>query len=122
MLAALYPPTHYCESISVLRLEQLPGESHLAFSLGSRMNTPRLPPSIERPTDAAAVFAIWPGTGVPPGSERWAWHEQAMPAPAGMGSTLMVRNVVVPTLTMFAPAVEAAAPRSSSRPAGRSTF
>ena len=69
----------------------------------SRMNTPQLPPSIQRPSDAADVFAIWPGNGVPPGAERWDRQEQAMAPPAGMGSTLMVRNVVVPTLTMFAP-------------------
>jgi acetyl esterase/lipase len=69
----------------------------------SRMNTQPLPRYIERPTDAAGVFAIWPGDGVPPDAKSWDWHEQSMTAPAGMGSTLMVRNVVVPTLTMFAP-------------------
>jgi acetyl esterase/lipase len=58
-----------------------------------------LPAYIERPSDAAGVFAIWPSNGLPPGSEKWTWHEQTMQAP---GSTeRMVRNIVIPTVTMF---------------------
>ncbi len=66
-----------------------------------------LPSYIERPSDAAGVFAIWPGTGVPPGSEEWTWHEQTMqvPMPGSTAATRMVRNVVIPTVTMFNPAV-----------------
>jgi hypothetical protein len=47
----------------------------------------KLPSYIERPSDAADVFAIWPGTGVPPGSEKWTWHEQTMQAPERPGRT-----------------------------------
>jgi hypothetical protein len=36
---------------------------------------------IDRPSDAAGLFAIWPGSGVPPGSEKWTWHEQSMDVP-----------------------------------------
>jgi acetyl esterase/lipase len=47
--------------------------------------------------DAAGVFAIWPG--IPPGSESWTWHEQS----GNRGGNRMVRNVTVPTLTMYKP-------------------
>ena len=48
--------------------------------------------------DAAGVFAIWPGT--PPGSESWTWHEQT----DNRGGNRMIRNVVIPTVTMYNPA------------------
>ena len=51
--------------------------------------------------DAAGVFAIWPGT--PPGSENWTWHEQT----DNRGGNRMVRNVVIPTLTLYKPAAKA---------------
>jgi acetyl esterase/lipase len=51
--------------------------------------------------DAAGVFAIWPGT--PPGSESWTWHEQT----DNRGGNRMVRNVVIPTLTLYKPAAKA---------------
>lgn len=59
-----------------------------------------LPAQIPAPlsSDAAGVFAIWPGT--PPGSEKWNWHEQT----SHRGANRMVRNVTVPTLTMYKPA------------------
>lgn len=60
---------------------------------------------IERPPDAADVFAIWPGSGIPPGSEKWTWHEQTMQAPSTETPGQMVRNVVIPTVTMFKPTV-----------------
>jgi len=65
-----------------------------------------LPSYIERPSDAAGVFAIYPGNGVPPGSEKWTWHEQTMQVPMfeSTAPTTMVRNVVIPTLTLFKPA------------------
>src|SRR6266446_3277592 len=65
-----------------------------------------LPSYIERPSDAASIFAIWPGTGVPPGSEEWTWHEQTMQVPmfGSTAPTTMVRNVVIPTVTIFKPA------------------
>ena len=49
-------------------------------------------------SDAAGVYAIWPGT--PPGSENWTWREQT----EQRGGNRMVRNVVTPTLTMYRPA------------------
>jgi acetyl esterase/lipase len=64
----------------------------------------QLPSYIEQPPDAAGVFAIWPGSGVPPGSEGWTWHEQTTKAPGNGSQNRMVRNVVTPTITMFKPA------------------
>jgi acetyl esterase/lipase len=58
---------------------------------------------IEQPPGAAGVFAIWPGSGIPPGSENWTWHEQSMQAPDSSIPSQMVRNVVIPTVTMFKP-------------------
>ena len=65
----------------------------------------RLPSYIERPADATGVFAIYPGNGVPPGSETWTWHEHSMQVPMFDSSppTHVVRNVVIPTVTMFTP-------------------
>lgn len=61
-------------------------------------------PSDARPADAAGVFPIWPGSGVPPGVEPWTWHEQTLLVPGFAGANGIVRNVVVPTVTMFEPA------------------
>jgi hypothetical protein len=70
----------------------------------STASAQQLPSYIERPPDAAGVFAIYPGTGVPLGSEKWNWHEQTMQVPGFTGPNGMVRNVVIPTVTMFKPA------------------
>ena len=59
----------------------------------------QLPSYIEKPSDAADLFAIYPGKGIPPGSEKWTWHEQTTQVPEGS----MVRNVVIPTITVFKP-------------------
>lgn len=72
------------------------------------MDAQQLPDYIEQPPDAAGLFAIWPASGVPPGAEGWPWHEQAMQAPGNDAPSTMVRNVVVPTVTMFRPADGAA--------------
>lgn len=56
------------------------------------------------PPDATELFVIWPDTGIPPGSEEATWHEQAMQPPGSSIPNEMVRNVVIPTLTMFKPA------------------
>lgn len=53
------------------------------------------------PPDAAEVFVIWPGTGIPPGAEEATWHEQSMQPPGSSIPNEMVRNVVIPTITMF---------------------
>lgn len=65
----------------------------------------RLPPYIERPEDESGLFAIYPGTGVPPGLENWTWHEQTLRSPSisFAGPKGLVRNVVIPTVTMFKP-------------------
>lgn len=80
----------------------------LATAMASGASAQQLPSYVERPPDAAGVFAIWPGTGVPPGAEKSTWHEQTMQAPWGNVPNRMVRNVVIPTITMFKPAAGAA--------------
>lgn len=64
-----------------------------------------LPEYITCPPDAAGVYAIWPGSGVPENSANRTWHEQTMRIPlAGEATqTTLVRNVVIPTVTMFQP-------------------
>ena len=76
------------------------------FEIPDRMSAQHLPSYIERPPDAAGVFAIYPGNGIPPSSEKWTWHEQTMQVPMSGSTALttMVRNVVLPTLTLFQPA------------------
>jgi acetyl esterase/lipase len=76
----------------------------LATLVTSTVNAQQLPSYVERPADAAGVFAIWPGSGVPPGSEKWNWHEQTVQVPGSTAPTRMVRNVVIPTVTMYKPA------------------
>jgi hypothetical protein len=75
----------------------------LAGLVASVVSVQQLPSYIDRPSDAAGLFAIWPGSGVPPGSEKWTWHEQSMDVPGNTSPNRMVRNVVIPTLTMFKP-------------------
>ena len=76
--------------------------------MGSTVKAQDVPPHIERPSDAADIFAIWPGDGVPPGSADWTWHEQTMQAPGSETQSRMARNVVIPTLTMFKPPADSA--------------
>ncbi len=47
--------------------------------------------------DAAGVFPIWPAAA--PGSENWTWKEQ----PGVRNGARMIRNVSMPTLTMYKP-------------------
>ena len=63
----------------------------------------QLPSFIEKPADATGVFAIWPGSGVPADSENWTWHEQTVQVPGGNVPNRMVRNVVIPTVTLYKP-------------------
>ena len=60
----------------------------------------KAPTGDDRPSGAAGVLPIWPGSGVAPGSEEWTWREQT----AGKAPNRMVRNVAIPTVTMFKPA------------------
>jgi acetyl esterase/lipase len=69
----------------------------------SSATSPQLPSYIDRPADAAGVFAIWPGSGIPPGSENATGHEQTTQAGPSGTQNRMVRNVVIPTVTMYKP-------------------
>ncbi len=73
----------------------------LAWTIASAQQA--LPAYIDRAADSAGVFAIWPGSGVPPGSENATWHEQSMQMGTAAAPNRMVRNVVIPTLTMYKP-------------------
>lgn len=53
--------------------------------------------------DAAGVYRIWPGDGVPAGSEGWDWQERTAQIPWTSRARRYTRNVVVPTLTLFRP-------------------
>jgi hypothetical protein len=53
----------------------------LAALVTASVTAQQLPSYIEKPADAAGVFAIYPGSGVPPGSEKWTWHEQSIQSP-----------------------------------------
>ena len=69
----------------------------------SSSSAARIGQSTEAP-DAAGVYRVWPGDGVPPGSESWTWQESTMPLPWAVTDRRLTRNVVTPTLTMFTPA------------------
>jgi acetyl esterase/lipase len=58
---------------------------------------------VEAP-DATEIVRIWPGDGVPPGSEGWTQRESTMQVPWAKRAMRLSRNVVVPTLTVFRPA------------------
>lgn len=54
--------------------------------------------------DAAGIYRIWPGDGVPPGSEDWDWQQSTMTIPWATTDRRLSRNIVIPTLTRFDPA------------------
>lgn len=84
----------FAKSILALLLTMI---NSLSFG---QSGAPRLPAYIEKPADASAIFAIYPGNGIPPGSENWTSHEQVTQSTGDQ----MVRNVVIPTVTVFRPA------------------
>ncbi len=88
--------------ITTITLVLLYAVAGICFGEQPRMaeNARQLPDYIECPPDAAGIFAIYPGP--PPGSENWTWHEQTMPSSKAPGQ--IVRNVAIPTVTMFKPA------------------
>src|SRR6059058_3655629 len=56
------------------------------FEISDLVSAQHLPSYIERPSDAAGVFAIYPGNGVPPGSEaqlrlQWSGMSLFRPSP-----------------------------------------
>ena len=73
----------------------------LAALTATTVSAQELPSYIERPPDAAGIYAIWPGSGAPPDSSTWTWHEQSMEMLGNTNPNRMVRNVVIPTVTMF---------------------
>src|SRR2546421_2855128 len=76
------------------------------FEIPDLVSAQHLPSYIERPSDAAGVFAIYPCNGVPPRSGERAWHQQKMPGSTfgRTTPTTKVRKVVFPTPTLFKPA------------------
>src|SRR5690242_12253398 len=67
--------------------------------ISNHLSNDKLPAFIERPSDAAGIYAIYPDSGIPELSKTWTWHEQSTPIDEGK----MVRNVVLPTVTVFRP-------------------
>src|SRR2546421_11011697 len=80
------------------------------FEIPDLVSAQHLPSYIERPSDAAGGFALYPGNGVPPGSEQWTWHEQTMQGSmfGSTAPTTMGRKVVISTLPLFQPAARTA--------------
>lgn len=76
----------------------------LVAAIAGALHGQQLPSYIEKRSDAAGVYAIYPGSGVPSGSEKWTWHEQSIQAPGSTVPNRMVRNVTIPAVTMFKPA------------------
>jgi len=68
-------------------------------NISNHLSNDKLPAYIERPADAAGIYAIYPDSGIPEKSKEWTWHEQSTPIENGK----MVRNVVLPTVTVFRP-------------------
>ncbi|MEO6394610.1 MAG: alpha/beta hydrolase fold domain-containing protein [Devosia sp.] len=50
------------------------------------------------------IWRIWPGDGVPPGSESWDWTERTAQVPESATPRIYTRNVVIPTVTVHRPA------------------
>jgi len=52
----------------------------------------------------ANVYRIWPGDGVPVGSEDWDWQERTAIVPWMANGWRYARNVVIPSVTVIKPA------------------
>ncbi|MDR3472842.1 MAG: alpha/beta hydrolase fold domain-containing protein [Devosia sp.] len=69
-----------------------------------RENWTRLRPALEAEApEASGVFAIWPGDGVPPGSEGWDWQERTAQIPWSDRPRRYSRNVAIPSVTLHQP-------------------
>jgi acetyl esterase/lipase len=90
--------------------------------LGGSALAQSLPSYIQKPSDAAGIFAIWPGSGKPPGTEKWTWHEETMQSPESKVPNRMTRNVAIPTVTMFRPTGTANGTAVIIAPGGAFTF
>ncbi|HZT69845.1 MAG TPA: alpha/beta hydrolase [Terriglobia bacterium] len=97
----------------------------LVLSAASPGSAQQLPSYIKRPPDASGVYAIWPASGVPPSSKTWTWHEQQMQIqfPGSPKPNLIIRNVALPTVTLFKPSAgEANGTAIIVAPGGAFTF
>lgn len=71
--------------------------------------TPRLEQALlAQAPGATSVHRIYPGDGVPAGSESWDWQERTTDVPWSAKKMRYTRNVVVPTLTLYRPAADKA--------------
>lgn len=93
-----------CRFAALLRIVEFPLILLAGISVLGAIQAQQLPAYIEKPADAAGIYAIYPGSGIPAGSENATWHEQSMQVPGSATPSRMVRNVVIPTVTMFKPA------------------
>ena len=75
------------------------GQSNFVISAKLKSIEQQVPSFVDKPADAEGIFTIWPDKGVPSGFETMSWHEQSM----NYNGSTMVRNIVVPTVTMFKP-------------------
>jgi acetyl esterase/lipase len=86
-------------SFLILLMMSLAGFTQLKDT-SSLARAQKLPSYIERPEDGAGIFAIYPGKGIPAGSEKWTTQERTIQVPGDR----MARNIVIPTVTVFQPA------------------
>lgn len=68
-------------------------------TIRNHLSNHQVPPYIEQPADAAGIYAIYPGSGIPELSKKWTWHEQSTTINDGK----MAQNVALPTVTVFRP-------------------
>src|SRR5262245_6888935 len=61
-------------------------------------------PVVDRVKTGTEVHRIWPGNGVPPGSESWDWQERTAQVPWMSVPRHYTRNVVIPTVSVHRPA------------------
>jgi acetyl esterase/lipase len=66
-------------------------------------NGPGLGGGMRLSSDPSEIHRIWPGNGVPPGSEGWDQQERTAQVPWLTINRRLTRNVVVPTLTVHRP-------------------
>ncbi len=74
----------------------------LSASVALTVSAQQIPPYIQQPEGSDGVYAIWPGT--PPGSGHVTWHEQSTNGGGATTPNRSVRNVALPTITLFKPA------------------
>jgi acetyl esterase/lipase len=74
----------------------------MTLSIAS-LNAQQVPSYIERPADADDIYLIYPGNGVPAGSESWTQRETTANLGTAEAPNRRARNVTIPTITMFKP-------------------